>query len=217
MPKKHQTLIENTPNISTNWKKPPPKRTNSQQLAQRYRNQVKNRCTFEDWCPPSVEGWFWYGYGADENGISTIVSLNTGKERKLKLNYCSLPDTFYRDQGLDTCQVPHHFRRDSGKSFITFELFENKKHGKLLQRKTIEDLIENSIFREKEPYTLAQAQAAAQRWASKFTSGTYRTWGRIWAQIWKQVNQLPKFHAQVDDMVLSVKFTPYQDHLEKKL
>lgn len=45
MLQKQQTLIENVPNISKDWKKPPPKTTHSQQLAQRYRNQIRNRCT----------------------------------------------------------------------------------------------------------------------------------------------------------------------------
>jgi len=194
----------------------PPENIN-QQIAQRYRNQIENKCTFEDWHAPYIEGYFWYGYGTDKNGISTIISLNTGKERKIKLNYCSLPEDFYRNVGLDTCLVPEGFRRDTGKSFITFKLYENKKWGQLLHSHTIKDKIENSILRDKEPYTLAQAQAAAQRWASKFTSGTYRTWGLVWAQVWKQINGLSRFHAQVDDMVLSVEFTPYEKHLDKKL
>ena len=177
-----------------------------QELRQRYRNQISNKCRPEDWERRSLKGYFWYGYKTNTNGIATVYQLNTGKERKIKLNYCSLPKNFYRDKGLDTTKAPDYFYRDRNKSFITFDLFENKKWGKLLQTHTIENLTEN-FSGKKEPYTVAEAQRSAERWANKYTNGIYQSW-KIYG-IWKPYNALPKYHAQVDDKILSVEFTPY--------
>ena len=68
------------------------------QLGLLYYNQRKNRCTFEDWKPAELgKVGFWYGYQTNEKGVSVVVSLNTGKERKIRLNYCTLPDDFYAE------------------------------------------------------------------------------------------------------------------------
>lgn len=65
-------------------------------LTIRYKNQIKYHSCFEDFKPREVgvQG-HWYGHKTDADGIGYTTSISTGREIKLRLNYCTLPDNFY--------------------------------------------------------------------------------------------------------------------------